>query len=61
MEKKKFKGRVVNVRAVLIGERLITHKITVIGDDRAPEKLAHEFLKRQYPKRYNDMCDIEGF
>jgi len=60
MENKKHKGRVVKVTAVVIGDRLISHKITVIGDDRPPGILANEFLKRQYPSEYNDMADIEG-
>lgn len=50
----------LDVRAIIIGDRAVSHSIRVVGDDRAPAVIATEFLKRQYPQEFKDICDIEG-
>lgn len=60
MKKNKPVNKFVKATAVVIGDRLITHKFTVVGDDRTAETLAKEFLRRQYPAEYDKMADVEG-
>lgn len=60
MEKNKPAGRMLDVRAIIIGDRAVSHSIRVVGDDRSPNIIAEEFLKRQYPREFKDICDIEG-
>ncbi|NIO83424.1 MAG: hypothetical protein GTN53_22945 [Candidatus Aminicenantes bacterium] len=50
----------MRVKSVIIGEQAFDHKITVVGDQGDPDQIAREFLKRQYPKRFDEMIDIEG-
>ena len=60
MKNEKTGNRLIRATGVIIGDVKFNHKIKVVGDDRPAQKIASEFLKRQYPKRFKDIIDIEG-
>lgn len=52
-------NRFIRVKAVAIGECILTHEIRTLPGDTDINKTAAEFFKRQYPRKKN-LCDFSG-
>jgi len=53
-------SRLIKITAVVIGDRVIKHNISIPNSEMNVQKVATEFLKRSYSKEFSKIVDIKA-
>ncbi len=51
-------ARIIRVKAIVIGDRVIDHQISIPDAMGDMSEVAKEFLKRSYPQEFKSITDI---